>query len=77
MSEISMLEFRQQAQAVIAKLRRGQRMTLTYRGKAVATLEPIVDTQVDNDDPFYQLDSLAESGGESLSNDEIDQVLYG
>ena len=77
MREISMLEFRQQAQAVIAKLRRGQRMILTYRGKPVARLEPITDSVADDNDPFYQLDSLADRGGKSLSNPQIDKILYG
>ena len=72
-----MLEFRQQAQKVFGQLRQGGRMVLTYRGQPVARLEPISDLQVDADDPFYALDQLADEKGRSLSNSQMDKIIYG
>jgi antitoxin (DNA-binding transcriptional repressor) of toxin-antitoxin stability system len=40
MQSISMLELRQNAERVLSRLLRGERLQLTYRGKPVATLEP-------------------------------------
>ena len=51
-------------------------MILTRRGKQLARLEPIVQEKVDADDPFYSLAELAESGA-SLTNAQIDDILYG
>ncbi len=76
MTRISMLEFRRDAEGIISRVQRGQRMILTRRGKAVARLEPIVDEKPGADDPFYKLIELAESG-DSLGNAEIDELLYG
>lgn len=76
MEEISMLEFRRNAASVIRKSREGRRMILTYRGKRVMRLEPITE-EVEPDDPFYRLDRLAVANGQSLSNEEIDAILYG
>jgi len=77
MKSISMLDLRLHSEKIIAQVRQGQRMILTYRGKPVARLEPIVPTIVDGDDPFYSLDALGESSGKSLSNAEIDEIVYG
>ena len=77
MEQVSMLEFRRDAEAVIRKVQQGQRLFLTYRGKPVMRLEPVRDQELTSDDPFYSLALLAASGGESLSNDEIDETVYG
>ena len=77
MKSISMLEFRQSAEKVIAQIMKGQRMVLTYRGKPVARLEPISDDAVDGDDPFYALDQLADAKGRSLTNEQMDKTIYG
>jgi prevent-host-death family protein len=77
METVSMLEFRRRAQAIVQRVSRGQRMILTYRGKPVARLEPIVEPSLAEDDPFYQLHQLAASKGKSLSNEEIDKTVYG
>jgi len=47
MGTISMLEFRRDAKNVIERTKRGERMILTYRGKPVARLEPILDETLD------------------------------
>lgn len=43
MNQISMLEFRHDAERIIERVRKGERMILTYRGKPVVRLEPIYD----------------------------------
>ena len=77
MKTVSMLEFRHHAEKIIDQVQQGQRMILTRRGKPVARLEPIIEKTLDADDPFYSLAELAEPGGGSLSNDQIDDILYG
>ena len=76
MDKVSLLEFRRDAEAVIRKVRQGKRLILTVRGKPVMRLEPIRPRRVDLSDPFYQIAKLAVSGGASLSNEEIDRVVY-
>ena len=75
MKKISMLDFRLDAERIIAQVQKGQRMILTRRGKPVARLEPIAEVP-DADDPIYTLADLAVSG-ESLDNSQIDEILYG
>jgi prevent-host-death family protein len=77
MKTISMLDFRLRAEKIIAQVQRGERIILTRRGKPVVRLEPIVVKTEDADDPFFSLDQLADASGESLSNAQIDDVLYG
>lgn len=76
METVSMLDFRRDAEAIIRKAQQGKRMILTYRGKAVMRLEPIEGKTPREDDPFYAISELADSGGEALSNDEMDEVIY-
>lgn len=77
MRNVSMLEFRQDARDIIERVRAGERMVLTYRGEPVMRLEPVEQERVREDDPFYKLPELAENGGESISNEEIDRTVYG
>ena len=88
MKTITMLELRQNAEAVVQDLRRGLALTLTYRGQPLARLEPIQpsDEDIAADDPLYL---LAEQGGvvgtdaklakenARLTNADIDRALYG
>jgi prevent-host-death family protein len=76
MDRVSILEFRRDAEAIIRKVRQGKRLILTYRGKPVMRLEPIRNEEIGPDDPFYSLDQLAVSGGQSLTNEEIDRIVY-
>jgi len=73
---VSLLEFRQKAQAVLSYVQKGRGVVLTCRGKPVARLEPVASASATEDDPFYSLDQLADSQGDSLTNDEIDRVVY-
>jgi prevent-host-death family protein len=76
MSKVSVLEFRREAKQVIDRLRQGQRIVLTYRGKPVARMEPIAEKCIAEDDPIYSLADLAAPGLETLANEEIDRLIY-
>jgi antitoxin (DNA-binding transcriptional repressor) of toxin-antitoxin stability system len=76
MVTISVLEFRRQAKSVIRRLRQGQRMILTYRGKAVARMEPILGETVAEDDPIYSLAELATRDLAPCSNEEMERLIY-
>lgn len=77
MKKISMVEFRLHAERVIRETMGGEEMILTYRGKPAIRLQPIGEGAIREDDPFYRLDTLASGEGESLSNEEMDRVIYG
>lgn len=77
MKTVTLLDFRLHAEKIINQVQKGQRMILTRRGKPVARLEPIVDQALDTDDPFYSLAELAVDDGASLTNAQIDEILYG
>jgi len=74
---VTLLEFRQKAQVVLSYVQKGQSVLLTNRGKPVARLEPVTSGSPGQDDPFYSLYQLADVRGESLTNDQIDRVVYG
>jgi prevent-host-death family protein len=82
MATVTMLQLRRHAQQVIDRVRLGERLTLTYRGRPVARLEP-VDTGASADDAFYGLADLsrlpapAAATATSLTNEQIDQAIYG
>jgi len=76
MKTISMLDLRRDAAQIIRQIQAGERLVLTYRGKSVARLEPVLETAVDADDPFYTLYRLADAEGKSLSNREMDEIIY-
>ena len=76
MKTISLLEFRKNAQQIIKYAQRGQRMIMTYRGKPVCRIEPIIDEASDGNDPFYNLHRLADGKGTQLSNEEMDAIIY-
>ena len=77
MKKVSMLDFRLDAEKIIAQVQRGQPIILTRRGKPVARLEPIVDPVIDSNDSFYMLSNLSDGKGKSLTNSEIDEIVYG
>lgn len=77
MTSVSMVEFRRGAEGVLRRIEQGERLILTYRGRPVARLEPCAPPTVPADDPIYRLSELAAEEGESLSNDEMDAIIYG
>jgi antitoxin (DNA-binding transcriptional repressor) of toxin-antitoxin stability system len=72
-----MLDLRQQAEKIVGDVTRGETLVLTYRGRPVVRLEPIRAETVDADDAFYKLAELADRKGKSLTNREIDAIVYG
>ena len=77
MKTVTMLDLRRSAEQIIDQVRKGQRMVLTYRGKPAIRLEPLQDAPIAADDPFYALDRMADSKGKSLTNRQIDRLIYG
>lgn len=76
MDTVSMVKFRRDAEGVLRRLRRGERLILTYRGRPAARLDPVTAPALTADDPIYRLADLAVDGGSALTNDEIDAVVY-
>ena len=77
MKVISLLTFRKNSKKILEWSKRGERMVMTYRGKPVCRLEPMGDPVVDENDPFYQMDRLAQEKGGSFNNTQIDKIIYG
>ena len=79
MKTVSMLEFRQNAEAVLRSLKRRQQLTLTYRGKPIARLEPIRERKRDASiDPIFRLHEWAQPSPQGpLDHTKIDRVVYG
>lgn len=76
MKHVSMVDFRLHTDRIIARIQKGEPVILTRRGKPVARLEPIRSESPRDDDPFYSLCDLAVEG-ESLTNQQIDEIVYG
>lgn len=76
MNEVTMLELRRDAEAVIRRVQSGERLVLTYRGKRVVRLLPVNSTDLSPDDPIYRLTELAVED-EQLDNEEIDRIVLG
>jgi prevent-host-death family protein len=76
MKQVSMVDFRRDAERIIGQVQKGERLILTRRGKPVARLEPIREEPLNADDPFYALCDLAEPVG-SLTDRQIDEIVYG
>jgi antitoxin (DNA-binding transcriptional repressor) of toxin-antitoxin stability system len=76
MKTITMLEFRKNAAKIIRWSQQGQRMTVTYRGKPVMKIEPILPEKPSINDPFYSLGLVAENSAGSLTNEEMDKLIY-
>jgi antitoxin (DNA-binding transcriptional repressor) of toxin-antitoxin stability system len=80
MKTVSMLQFRRDARRALDAVRRGEPVLLTYRGKAVARLEPVRGemTEIGPDDALWRIDEYAVDGpGGQVSNEEIDRFAYG
>ena len=78
MKTITMLEFRQQAEAIVREIESGGTFLLTYRGNPVAELSPVIrNKRPDKNDPFFSLSEHACDLGESLSSADADALIYG
>jgi antitoxin (DNA-binding transcriptional repressor) of toxin-antitoxin stability system len=68
---------RTKSEQVVASLKKGNKIKLTYRGKEIAYLSPIENKKINwQDDVFFTLPSLATDLG-TITNKEIDQLIYG
>ena len=77
MKLISLLEFRKNSKKIFERAKHGERMIITYRGKPMCRIEPVENKVPDEDDPFYQIDRLAESKTGHLNNAQMDKIIYG
>ncbi len=72
-----MLDLRLKTDLLIQRLKKGESLKLTYRGNDLAYLTPGDDFAENSiDDPFYSIAEIASPMG-SLSNQDIDKILYG
>ena len=79
MKKVTMLDFRRRAADILREASEGYTVTLTYRGKPTVRLEPVrpaAPARRGSVDPFYALDSLEAKDGKSLSNAEMDALVY-
>lgn len=67
--------------ALLARVERGERITVARAGKPVARLVPVEGTSeagLPPDDPLLNLDQFGFEGpAEGLTNTEMDRVVYG
>lgn len=74
---ITMLDLRLKAASILNEVRKGHHFLLTYRGRPVVRLEPVAENRdIEEADPIYRLGELAVDKGESLSNAQIDRIVY-
>jgi antitoxin (DNA-binding transcriptional repressor) of toxin-antitoxin stability system len=77
MKTITMLDLRKHAKEIVDRAQHGERMLLLYRGTPSLILEPYRKETTDHsDDPLFAL-SPATGTSESLSNEEMDEIIYG
>lgn len=80
MKTVTMLEFRQNAEGVLCRVAKGERLVLSHRGKPVARLEPLraSSTASPANDPFLGIAQRAvRSPKGKTRHADIDQILYG
>jgi prevent-host-death family protein len=80
MKTVTMLEFRRNAEGVLRRIARGERLVLSHRGKPAARLEPLaargsVDPATD---PFLNISSRAKPSPKGKTrHEDMDRLLYG
>jgi len=80
MKTVTMLEFRQNAEVVLRRVARGERLVLSYRGKPAARIEPFVaHDSVDSDtDPFLSISRRVKPSLKGKTeHEDIDRLIYG
>jgi len=80
MTSITMLELRKNSNVLLEKLKRKEKILLSFRGKPVATIHPISQESDWETDSFLQfINSISKSSSKKtkLSNEEIDSLVYG
>ena len=80
MKTITMLELRQNAQSILRRIAKGERLLLSHRGKPAARLEPLVTApnDVPSNDPFLTIGSRATASPKGKTRHaDIDRIVYG
>ena len=78
MKTVTLLDRRTRSKALVKRLERGKRLRLARQRRPLAALGPVRPVvRGSKDDSFRNLCSLAEPGLPPLTNEEIDQTLYG
>ena len=66
---------------LVARVERGERITIARAGKPVAQLVPVPKARrrrLPPDDPLLNLDKFGFNGpGDKLTNEDIDRIAYG
>ena len=80
MKTVTMLEFRRNAEAVLRRIAKGERLLLSHRGKPAARLEPVAApaSAALPDDPFLSIGRRETPSPKGRTRHaEIDRILYG
>lgn len=80
MGTVTMLEFRKNAEGILRRIAKGERLVLSHRGKPAARLEPVTVSRsvTSADDPFLAIGRRATASPKGkTSHAEIDRILYG
>jgi antitoxin (DNA-binding transcriptional repressor) of toxin-antitoxin stability system len=80
MKSVTMLEFRRNAQSILRRIARGERLLLSHRGKPAARLEPLTTAANDalSNDPFVTIASRATASPKGKTrHTDIDRIVYG
>ncbi len=75
-----MVEFRQDAEGVLRRIAKGERLVLSHRGKPAARLEPLTAAPSSDpaSDPFLGIARRAKASPKGKTkHGDIDQILYG
>ena len=80
MKTVTMLEFRKNAERVLRRVAKGERLVLSHRGKPAARLEPVTapPAAAFPDDPFLGIARRATASPKGKKkHSHIDRILYG
>jgi prevent-host-death family protein len=80
MKIVTMLEFRKNAEGVLRRVARGERLVLSHRGKPAARLEPLAPAGRNDseNDPFLSVRRRATASPKGKTKHaDIDRILYG
>ena len=80
MKSVTMLEFRKDAESVLRRVAKGERLVLSHRGKPAARLEPVngPSNADPGSDPFLSIARRATPSPKGKTKHrDIDRILYG
>lgn len=80
MRTVTMLEFRRNAEGILRRVARGERLVLSHRGRPAARLEPLLESGTLDAavDPFLNVAARAKRSPRGpTAHLDIDRILYG